>query len=230
MKIIGIYKITSPTEKVYIGASKNILKRWSFDYKYVCNVKSQKKLYRSFKKYGIANHKFEIIEVCKIEELFNKEIYWIKFYNSYKKGLNSTIGGQNPPVQNKPKSLEHRLKIGLSNKGKKHSEETKQKIREKRALQKFTPEQIQKASNSRKGKESKLKGRKRPNISDKLKGRKTAISIKCQLYDKINKTIIIAESIQDLSKKSGISVTSILKMRKGETVRKYNNYEYKQSK
>jgi group I intron endonuclease len=230
MKKTGIYKITSPSGKIYIGASKDILKRWNSDYKYACNVKSQTKLYRSFQKYGISNHTFEIVEICNVNFLFDKEIYWINFYNSYVFGLNSTKGGENPPIQNKPKSLEHKLKISLANKGKKHTEETKQKIRKKRALQVFTPEQIKKASDSRKGKPSKLIGRKRPNISNKLKGRKTAISIKCELYDKINNITITAESIQDLSKKSGISVTSILKIRKGEIVKKYNNYEYRQYK
>ena len=88
--IIGIYKITNPNNKIYIGASKNLTKRLQIHYKYSCNIKSQIKLYNSFLKYGIENHKFEIIENCSIENLFEREIYWINFYNSFENGLNLT--------------------------------------------------------------------------------------------------------------------------------------------
>ena len=56
--MIGIYKITSPTNKVYIGSSNNIFNRWC-SYK---NLKclTQTKLYRSFLKHGVDNHVFEI--------------------------------------------------------------------------------------------------------------------------------------------------------------------------
>jgi group I intron endonuclease len=230
MKKIGIYKIINPLGKIYIGASKDILKRWNVDYKYASNIKSQIKLYHSFKKYGVENHVFEIVEICGLNNLFIKEVYWIEFYNSYKEGLNCTKGGENPPVQNKPKTLEHKLKIGLANKGKKHSEETILKIKKARAIQVFTREQIEKAANKKRGVESKLKGRKRPNISNKLKGRKSNNSIKCELYNKDSKEIVYADSIQALSRASNISVSSILKMRKGIVINKYKQYEYKQYK
>ena len=228
MKKCGIYKIVNPNNNIYIGASNDILKRWNVDYKYICNVKSQKLLHSSFKKYGIKNHIFEIIEECDKKILFEREIYWINYYNSYKKGLNLTKGGENPPLQLKPLSAEHKRKIGLANKGKNHTEETKQKIKEKRKNQIFTKEQILKASNSRKGKPSKLKGRKRPIISEKLKGKITAIAIKCILINIKTNEIIKANSIQELSRKSKISVTSILKIRSGKIVNKYKDYEYKQ--
>jgi len=55
---IGIYKITNPDNKVYVGQSKNIHSRFK-DYKKV-NY-NQRKVYESILKYGIENHKFEII-------------------------------------------------------------------------------------------------------------------------------------------------------------------------
>ena len=58
-KIIGIYKITSPTNKVYIGQSWNIKNRWSC-YK-TLNCKSQPRIYNSLVKYGVDNHKFEVL-------------------------------------------------------------------------------------------------------------------------------------------------------------------------
>ncbi len=53
-KIVGIYKITNPKGKVYIGQSVNIKKRWG-DYKCLHNCKEQKMLYNSFIKYGVNN-------------------------------------------------------------------------------------------------------------------------------------------------------------------------------
>jgi group I intron endonuclease len=62
--IAGIYKITSPSCKVYIGQSINIKKRWNH-HKGNYN-KEQPKLHRSFNKYGTENHIFEIIEECSL--------------------------------------------------------------------------------------------------------------------------------------------------------------------
>ena len=64
--IIGIYKITSPSGKIYIGQSININKRQE-NYRFPSSLKFQIKLRRSFQKYGPENHKFEIIEECFLE-------------------------------------------------------------------------------------------------------------------------------------------------------------------
>jgi len=71
--MIGIYKITSPSKKIYIGQSIDIEKR--FKYYLNLNCKKQTKLYNSLKKYGYKKHFFEVIEICKITELNNKERY-----------------------------------------------------------------------------------------------------------------------------------------------------------
>ena len=77
--MIGIYKIISPLNKVYIGQSINIIKRFN-DYKILNNCKGQIKLYNSLIKYGTENHKLEIVEECKEEQLNEREIYWgLKF-------------------------------------------------------------------------------------------------------------------------------------------------------
>ena len=95
---IGIYKIENMIDhKIYIGQSKNIEQRWD-EHKWSSqNINKGKEyeypLYRAFRKYGIENFSFEIIEKCKIEELNNKERYWIKYYNSFKEGYNQTLGG-----------------------------------------------------------------------------------------------------------------------------------------
>lgn len=95
MEIIGIYKITNPKGKVYIGQSTNVYERWHKGHKYGHTRKTGvgKKLKNSLKKYGFENHNFEVLEECTIEQLNIKEIYWINQFDSYKTGLNSQIGG-----------------------------------------------------------------------------------------------------------------------------------------
>ena len=88
----GIYKITNPVGKIYIGRSKNIFKRWKAYYSLTC--KQQIKLYRSLKKYGFRKHKFEIIHLCTIDELYHLEKYYIKELNCLEEdiGLNLFCG------------------------------------------------------------------------------------------------------------------------------------------
>ena len=44
--------------------------------------------------YGTEAFSFEVIEECEPDVLDEREIYWIKFYNSYNNGYNQTLGGQ----------------------------------------------------------------------------------------------------------------------------------------
>lgn len=86
-----IYKITSPSGKVYIGQSKNAKRRIK-DYKY-CK-KEQRILYNSLKKYGYKNHLFEIIiQGLNQEEINSKEIELIKQYKDLSISLNIADGG-----------------------------------------------------------------------------------------------------------------------------------------
>ena len=71
--MVGIYKITNPKGKVYIGYSKDIENRFKY-YKRL-NCKGQRKLYNSLKKYGPDNHIFEIVEECNLVDLNLKEIF-----------------------------------------------------------------------------------------------------------------------------------------------------------
>jgi len=88
--ICGIYKITSPTGKIYIGESKNINNRKN-GYKN-SGCKAQPRLNYSINKYGWDKHVFEIIEECDILDLKCKERYWQDFYDvTGKNGLNCTL-------------------------------------------------------------------------------------------------------------------------------------------
>lgn len=95
----GIYKITNLINgHSYIGQSKNIFKRFNFhhicDYKNPNSSQYNTKLYQAFRKYGIDQFQVGILELCDISQLDEKEIKYIKIFNTYKNGYNSTPGGQ----------------------------------------------------------------------------------------------------------------------------------------
>jgi group I intron endonuclease len=56
----AIYKITSPTGKVYIGQAHDVKRRFR-EYTYTWKSKNQTKLNASFRKYGPDRHTFEVI-------------------------------------------------------------------------------------------------------------------------------------------------------------------------
>jgi len=108
--IIGIYKIISPSNKIYIGQSVDIKRRYQEYLKFRC--KGQPKLFNSLKKYGVENHKFEIIEECTIEQLNEREIYWGLKFKVLDKGLNCSLGksgGKQSPetINKKSKSIKN---------------------------------------------------------------------------------------------------------------------------
>jgi group I intron endonuclease len=73
--MIGIYKITNPKGKIYIGQSTQIEKRFN-QYKTLDKTCIGSKLFNSLIKYGPYNHIFEIIEECNLEELDYKEFIY----------------------------------------------------------------------------------------------------------------------------------------------------------
>lgn len=94
----GIYKITNITNnKSYIGKSKNIENRWKDHQRATDNYA----IHVAMRQYGVSNFTFEIIEECEFEDLNKKEIYWIKYYNSYLNGYNETPGGEGVLEANK---------------------------------------------------------------------------------------------------------------------------------
>ena len=117
--MIGIYKITSPTDKIYIGQSVDIDKRW---YVYtLLQCKSQPKLYNSFLKHGVKKHIFEVVEECSIEELNKLERKWQEVYNVVGvKGLNCVLAESD--TVKKKLGEEVKQKISKANKGKIRSE------------------------------------------------------------------------------------------------------------
>lgn len=96
--MIGIYKITNKINgHCYIGQSINLEKRLAshFTNAYNCNsVEYNKVLYAAIRKYGKENFSAEILELCEQEQLDEREIFWINYYDSYHNGYNATEGGE----------------------------------------------------------------------------------------------------------------------------------------
>ncbi len=140
MIICGIYKITSPTKKIYIGKSIDILRRWQ-GYNSI-NCQNQTYLYNSLKKYGVKKHKFEIICQCDKSELNNLEKYYIALFQCFnsKYGLNLREGGDGGSTcsdETREKLRKTHSKVGEFKKGSsgftgKHTKESKQKMSEKK--------------------------------------------------------------------------------------------------
>lgn len=163
-----IYKITSPSNKIYIGQSWNWIKRKSVYKRLSC--KTQIKLYNSLYKYGYDNHIIEIIEILNPNisqnELNIKEIYWWNYY----KELGTEMLNIRYPGSNGRMSKESIRKMSNSLKGRVISQESIIKGLETRKINnyKHSEETRHKIGNKHRGKEITLEVRQK--ISLKLKG------------------------------------------------------------
>jgi len=191
--MIGIYKITSPNNRVYIGQSVNIEKRLLRYKRLSIKTKGQTKLWRSLNKYGPNNHKYEIVEYCKISELNKKERYWQEYYDCLNNGLNCVLTKTNDKSGRVSKeTLVKMSKAQKGNKnwlGKNHTEETKEKIRQKAIGRKFS------------NKVNKTKGRKGtiPPLKDKF-GKDNPLSKKVNQYDTNYNLIKKWDSLMDIKR------------------------------
>jgi group I intron endonuclease len=136
--ILEVYKITNKqNRKIYIGITNQgaTTNRW---YKHCsdANCGSDFPIHNAIRKYGRDNFQVEVIEVIENQDydyLKEREIYWIKFYDSYNRkiGYNLTLGGDGTF-------------------GRHHSEETKDKIRQKALGRKVSESAKKKMSDSHK--------------------------------------------------------------------------------
>lgn len=92
-----IYKIENKLNNhIYIGQTVKSVKKRFTQHKNNSNKEyfSQIVLYKAFNKYGIENFECTEIEEIPNELLDEREKYWIKYYDSYYNGYNSTLGGR----------------------------------------------------------------------------------------------------------------------------------------
>lgn len=92
--ICGIYKIVNKINgKCYIGQSINIEARFKQHIRSTRYKNKVNKLYNALRKYGVENFVFSVICEVPQSSLNEYEISYIKYYNSFTNGYNSTSGG-----------------------------------------------------------------------------------------------------------------------------------------
>jgi len=150
--MVGIYKITSPTGRVYIGQSLNLESR-TYQYSNLNTSLGQPRLNRSFNKHGFDNHIIEIIEECNVNALNERERYYQDKYNATGlMGLNCIL--TKTESKKMVHSEESKRKMSIARKGKRMGIESSFYGR------KHTQESIRKANES--------KAKKQAEISKKL--------------------------------------------------------------
>lgn len=127
--VSGIYKITNVvTGLFYIGSAVNVDSRWRTHMANLNNNKhANKYLQSSWNKHGGENFEFSILEILDRSKLVEREQYYL----DNTKCFDREIGYNLRPTANSqlgmklPQTEEHRRNIGLGNKGKKRSLETR---------------------------------------------------------------------------------------------------------
>lgn len=159
----GIYKITSPTGRVYVGQSVDIKTRFA---KYRgLHCKGQRRLYASFKKHGVDLHDFDVIEVVQdINSLTERERFWQEHYTATGPlGLNCKMVTKS--CHSGRHSDETKAKISASATGRKHTMEAKLKMSAAKIGRKM-PEEQRKAMIGRVQSESQVEKRRKRMIGN----------------------------------------------------------------
>ena len=188
MKSNEVYKITNKiTGKIYIGITNQGSGARYRHHWYESRIGEPSPIHRSMAKYGEDNFTLEIIDFAETyEELKEKEKFWIKKFNSTDRniGYNLTEGGDGTF-------------------GRTHSEETKEKIRQKALGRKISEETKKKMSEARIGK-----------CSDKQREHLKKISIQAKAipvlqFSKTGEFIAKYESVSEAARQTGINGDTI---------------------
>lgn len=121
-----VYKITNSLNgKVYIGATKRSLaERWSEHKRGGENPNAKHKLYKDMYKYGEENFSICVLEECDtLEELYEKEAYYIDKYDAIESGYNTFSSA--PAVEDWEEVYAHLREVMQSGVNKKISDSMK---------------------------------------------------------------------------------------------------------
>jgi group I intron endonuclease len=252
--ISGIYKIIcEANNKFYIGSSQNINARIKCHFKQLRQNKHHNPHMQSaFNQYGESSFKYEIVEICNINILLEREQNWMDNTQCYNReiGFNNCIKSDRPlgykhTVENKQLmsdlkkgsklSQDHINKIAASNSGKKRTDEQKEKMSKAKIGEK-NPMFGRVESDEHKEKRMKnmlntprwnkgLTKKDDPRL-EKLavwKGKTARNTIKCKLINLITGEIYEAESLKKLSEISPISLSAINRIKNNTCSNKIKN-------
>jgi group I intron endonuclease len=119
-KPCGIYQIISniKPERIYIGSSVNIPRRWKRHlYDLLTNVHRSQKLQNHYNKYGKSDLQFSLLLECNKEDLLSNEQFFI---DALKPWFNNSITAGSP-MMGKKHSEESKLKMRMLMMGNKHA-------------------------------------------------------------------------------------------------------------
>lgn len=143
---IGIYGIRNLINgKIYVGKTgMNFGDRWDSHRSLLNNGKHDNPhLQKAWNKYGKDNFEFIVLEDCEIDELSDREKYYIKLYKDMGLAYNIHDGGDEGYNLGKHLSEETKQKIGEKNKingiRRKASDETKLKMSKSHTGMKYAP-------------------------------------------------------------------------------------------
>lgn len=136
----GIYCLTSPSGKKYVGQASDLRERKRAFFNFNNNYSSAgSKIEMARKKYKDKSlWKYEILESCDKQLLNEREMYWIDKFSTFDCGYNSTIGGDGVSgikftEETREKMSEVKIKYFKTHdspmKGKKMSEHVREAIR-----------------------------------------------------------------------------------------------------
>ena len=173
-----IYKVINiQNNKIYIGKTKNFIRRKQGHLNDALNCNSNLYFHNAIRKHGLHNFKWIILGFCESkEELDEAEKICIEHFKSNDKryGYNLTNGGEG--TVGYKLSDEARKKISITHKGKipwiagkKHSNNTKQKMSKTRSGRKFSEEHKNKLSEAHKGKKFSEEHKRKLSESKKLR-------------------------------------------------------------
>lgn len=133
----GIYGFCNKENgKWYVGQAVKIQKRINTHLWMLRHGKHRNELMqKDWLMFGEKAFFWKVLEECDEEQLDEKEVYWIAQKKSFESGYNQTIGGYGQPgrvMPEKEKQWRHDRFLGEGNPmyGKKHTEETRRKLRE----------------------------------------------------------------------------------------------------
>lgn len=199
----GIYCIENMINgKKYIGQTKDIDRR---KYEHLRELKGNhhynKYLQNAFNKYGVNNFKFYIIEKCNIDNLDEREMFYIKKYNTMDKtkGYNLRAGGHKPKLSETSKE--------------KISQTRKKRIKEGKIIpvgHKWTDEQRERLSKAL------LKSYKNnPELKERLSEAKATICI--EKVKRIKMLLYMDMDINEIADITGVGINIISHLDQGTT-------------